>query len=42
MLSQGNVYAWGLGEDGRLGLGSPDETELYEIGWDPNTDETYW
>ena len=29
------VYAWGYGEDGRLGLGDVEESDVFEIGYDP-------
>jgi len=41
MQTGGNVYAWGYGEDGRLGLGDVEESDVFEIGYDPNTDLTY-
>jgi hypothetical protein len=35
------VYAWGYGEDGRLGLGDTDNDAIFESGYDTNADLSY-
>jgi hypothetical protein len=37
----GSLYSWGCGQDGRLGLGDVDESDIYEFALDPTTDLTY-
>jgi len=37
----GDVYAWGYGEEGRLGLGDTDNDQIFEAGYDATTDISY-
>lgn len=37
----GDVYAWGYGEDGRLGLGDTDNDQIFDSGYDANADLSY-